>query len=180
MKDYIHFKENMMLLCEIHSKIPSDIFLDTYWKILQPFSDEKCEEMFKTVILNNKWFPKPSEIAELLTTKREDRAMVAWIEVISTMRRVGQYRSVQFPDPATHDVIDFMGGWPAVADWPEDELKWKEKEFVKLFSAMVEREGSFKTYLPGVHEKNNGAAGAVYQEPLFIVSRGAEQKKIGQ
>ena len=178
MKDEVKFKEFMTVLCEIHDKRLSQLLSDLYWKVLEPFSDEDCERAFKELIYDNKFFPKPAEFIEILRGKKQDQATTAWIEVVNAIRRVGPYQSVNFGDPIIHGVIEFMGGWPATGDWLEDELKWKQREFERLYAVMQCR-GSEVKYLPGVFEMTNDLKGIRGRDEVVYLGHG-ERKQIAQ
>ena len=178
MKNEIKFKEYMTMLCELHDRQLSKIMKDLYWKVLAPFTDERCEAAFKEVIYTSKFFPKPADFLEILKDKKEDRASRAWIKVVNAIRRVGNYQSVKFDDPVIHSVFKFWGGWVVTAAWKEDELKWKQKEFERLYSIMASG-GKHPEYLPGFCEIQNGAAG--YETSVEIIKIGfdeREQRKI--
>lgn len=167
MKNEQMFKQYMTALCEIHNKTTSTLLLSLYWKVLEPFTDEQCEEAFKQLIYEGKFFPKPADFNEILRGSKEDRAVIAWGEVVEAIRRTGPYQSVCFADTTIHSVIEFMGGWPATGDWPESELKWKQKEFERLYAIMKDK-GSDKKYLPGIQEIENAANGFEINPPIMI------------
>ena len=156
MKNQKKFKELMATMGELYDKPVTALLSTVYWKVLEPFSDDECEAAFKQVVLESKFFPRPAELVEILQGKKTDQAAVAWIKVVEGIRQHGEYVSVSFDDPVIHAVIEFMGGWPSVGTWPVDELKWKQKEFERLY-VIMQRGGKFPDHLPGVHELANGA-----------------------
>lgn len=166
MKDEIKFKEWLSLLAEIYNHQVTSIMASAYWKILEPFTDEQCEGAFNRIIQTAKFFPKPAEIIEAIAGKSQDLATIAWIKLIETVRRVGPYQSVMFDDPIIHEVIEFMGGWPATGEWLEGELKWKQKEFERMYSVLAASSRKDVKYLAGIHEINNTSGG---YEPLHQV-----------
>jgi len=155
MKNEIKFKEYMTILCELHDRVLSDMMKDLYWKILEPFSDEQCEAAFKEIIYSNRFFPKPADFREILLGKRENKAILAWLEVLGSVARIGNYQSVKFDDPVIHSVIQAMGGWPQLCMMEKNEEKWKQKEFERLYEVISTREGEHPEYLPGTHEQEN-------------------------
>jgi hypothetical protein len=163
--DKIKFKELLTVLCEIHDKKLSQTLADIYWESLSPFTDEQCEKAFKELILTNKFFPKPADFIEMLRGNKADRATEAWILVLNTVKRVGNYESVRFADPVIHSVLQVMGGWDHLAaTMTIDEEKWKQKEFERLYQVM-EKRGNHPKYLPGTCEMQNGTQQiSVYEE----------------
>jgi hypothetical protein len=178
MKDEIKFKSYMTALCELHDKTMSKLLTSLYWKVLEPFTDVECEEAFKELILSSKFFPKPADFIEILGRKNGDRAALAWISVVETVRRVGNYQSVQFADPIIHSVLEFLGGWSKTGEWKENELKWIEKEFVKYYGIMAAKK-EHPAYLPGVLEIQNSANGYDSRSPRRIGFEDVRTKQIG-
>ena len=138
-------------------KAPTEFKIALYFQALIDYDITAIERAATAIIRGRVYpaFPKPGEIIQEIEGSREDRAVIAWGEVIEAIRRVGPYQSVNFGDPTIHAVITFMGGWPATGEWTEGEMKWKQKEFERLYAVMRTR-GSDKEYLPGIHEMENG------------------------
>jgi hypothetical protein len=183
MTNEINFKEYMTLLCEMFDRNLSDIMKDLYWGILQPYTDEECEKAFKEIITSSKFFPKPADFIEVLRGKKEDQGVLAWIEVVNTLKSVGTYKSVKFSNPVIHSVIEAMGGWPQLGMMEVSEEKWKQKEFERLYEVMNHR-GNHPAYLSGTHEQSNSPAMiAAYEERTGkkfkqeIVEIGFEERK---
>jgi len=174
MKDEALFKKNITVLCELFDKPLSQLLTSVYWKALEPFTDGQCERAFKEIILSSKFFPKPADFIERLTGKQEDQATQAWICVVEAIRRYGNYQSVGFANPVIHSVIEFMGGWGATGEWQDSELKWKQKEFERLYNIMQQSE-KHPEYLPGLCEIENGTRG--YDVNTAIVRIGSIGKR---
>jgi hypothetical protein len=158
MKNEIKFKEYMTMLCELHDKILSDMMKDLYWKVLEPFNDEQCEDAFKELIYSNRFFPKPADFMEILQGKKQDQATMAWLDVLGAVKAVGNYKSVKFSNPAIHSVINAMGGWPQLCMMESKDEKWKQKEFERLFEVISFHKGTHPAYLPGTFENTNTPA----------------------
>ncbi len=159
MTNEVKFREYMAALGELHDRKISDMLLSLYWKALEPFSDEACEMAFRELIFSTKFFPKPVELIEIMQCGKESRSLNAWIETVSAIRCHGNYVSIRFDDPVIHSVIKFMGGWQSTGDWMDVDLKWKQKEFERLYNILATRKGGHPEYLPGLHEINNAANG---------------------
>jgi hypothetical protein len=179
MKDKKMFGEFILAIGEMFDKDISDVLRQLYWKALEPFTDKQCEKAFNTVILSSRFMPKPVDIIEAIRGNNTDRATSAWIDVLKTVRRVGTWESVKFADPVIHSVIESMGGWIRLGQTPETEIKWKQKEFERLYQVIQEREGTHPDHLPGVFEMENSAQGYVEHipEPVLIGTQ-KEVKKI--
>ena len=169
MKSEIIFKQYMTMLCELHDKILSDMMKDLYWKILEPFTDEQCEAAFKELIYESRFFPKPADFREAILGKKSNKATEAWIDVLNSVARIGNYQSVKFSDPVIHSVINAMGGWPQLCQMEAKEEKWKQKEFERLYEVLSAREGKHQDYLPGTHEMENNRIGHDYENTIVQI-----------
>lgn len=177
MTDERLFKEYMTALSEIHGKELSALLNSLYWKTLEPFADVECEAAFKELIFTSKYFPKPADFIEILRGKKEDQAAKAWIKVIEAVRKIGNYQSVKFNDPIIHSVFAFWGGWGVTADWKESELKWKQKEFERLYTIMASGK-KHPEYLPGYCEIKNTADGYDTTAEIIKIGFDDDQKMI--
>lgn len=155
MRDEVKFKEYLATLCELHDRTMSKLLTDLYWKVLEPFSDQECEEAFKLIIYDNKFFPKPADFREILIGKKANKATEAWLDVLGAVSKIGNYKSVKFDDPVIHSVINAMGGWPQLCMMEKTEEKWKQKEFERLYEVISARKSNHPEYLIGTHEQEN-------------------------
>jgi hypothetical protein len=133
---------------------------------LEPFPNDACIRAFHELIRSAKFFPKPAEFLEHLEARREDRAAVAWLDVVATLKRFGNYQSVRFADSVIHSAIEAMGGWVRFGLMEEKERTWKQKEFERLYQVIAARHGSHPPYLAGICEIENAAGG--YRVPAAI------------
>jgi len=158
-QDLVKFAELMVVMAEVYDsgRPPSAIKTEVYFKALNGFEITAIQKAIERMIMERVYpsFPKPAEIIQEIQGTTEDRATTAWIEFIKTVKRVGTYESVQFSDPVIHSVCEFMGGWTEVGKWLEAELKWKQKEFERLYSIMSNND-KHPRYLPGIFESQNG------------------------
>jgi hypothetical protein len=169
--DIMDFTKIMCTLSEVYGdgRPPSDLKNEVYFSALKQYDIGTLKRGIERMVMTRVFpsFPKPGEIVHEIDGSKEERGVSAWGKVVDAIRRVGPYQSVSFDDPIIHAVIDFMGGWPATGDWLEEELKWKQKEFERLYSIMEAR-GSDKKYLPGIHEMTNDATQRPVSPPVFI------------
>lgn len=174
---YEQFLKYMISLGEIFSKEITDTLLQFYWMVLKDFAEEEITNAFNRVTLTLKFFPKPAELLEIIQGNQNDKAMMAWEKVFNTISRIGTYQSVEFDDPVIHSTIELMGGWVELGNITTDEIKWKQKEFEKIYLVMV-RKKKHPEHLAGITEKENfrkGLAGYI-PEPVFI----GERKQLSQ
>ena len=161
-KDAVRFAELMAVLAEVYDdgRPPNKIKTEIYFQALKQYDistlQQAIEHIIKTRVFPS--FPKPGEIVQEIESAKGDLALLAWTQVVTAIKRIGPWKSVRFGDPTIHAVVEFMGGWPAAGDWRDDELKWKQKEFERLYGVMKIR-GEAVKYLPGLFEISNEANG---------------------
>jgi len=171
--DAEQFAKLMGVLAEVFDdgKEPSAFKVEVYFKTLERFSVEQLSQAVESMVVNRVYpsFPKPAEIIEAIQGKQEDRATLAWVKVLETVRRVGSYQSVKFDDPAIHSVIEAMGGWIELGNMSVNDEKWKQKEFEKLYRVIAKR-GNHPKYLIGITEHKNSMMGfhKHIPEPILI------------
>jgi hypothetical protein len=184
MKDATKFKEFMMGLAELFDKQLSTILIDMYWKALESYTDEQCDEAFNKAFVMCKFFPKPVELIELITGgagQLEDVAEIQATEVLRAVKRVGVYNSVLFNDPVTIAVIQqCYGGWIKLCtDLLQEEEKWFRKDFVRYYKAYKRQNILIDGHLAGLIEFDNSEKYTGFvPEPVKIEEIGKEQKLI--
>jgi len=160
-EDKFRFAKVIGVLEEFYDKELSKDVSALYFEGLGEYSIEQIEAAAKEIIRTKAWFPKLVDFTEILGGKK-DQGLAAWIKFMEALKTQSPYDSIQFADPAINDVIEFMGGWPAACLWTNEELKWKEKDFVGLYAAM--RGAGKVKYLPGAHEQGGGR----FSPPILI------------
>lgn len=176
MKNEIKFKECMAMMCELHDRSASKLLTDLYWKVLEPYTDEQCEAAFKELIYSSKFFPKPADFIESIQGTKKNRATEAWLDVLGSVVKIGNYQSVKFADPIIHSVVQTMGGWPELCMMENDQVIWKQREFERLYEVMALRDGKHPDYLPGTHELENFRTG--FEVENHVVRVGYDNKKL--
>lgn len=133
MKNWENFVTGMAGLATIFDQEPSKEKARIYWQLLSDLSDADFERACTLAARRLKFFPKPAELREMVAEDQEAIAMAAWEELLGGIRSVGQYRSVDFLDPAISATVEFMGGWEAVCLWTREELAFRRKEFMDTY-----------------------------------------------
>jgi len=180
MKDEIKFKEYMATLCEVYDRTLSKLLTDLYWKVLEPFTDQQCADAFKEIIYSSRFFPKPADFIEVLQGSKKTRATEAWLEALETLKRIGNYESVKFADAAIHSVVMAMGGWPEFCMMENEDVKWKQKEFERLYEIISGRGGDHPTYLPGTTELHNFRTGFEINKNIVMVGFDKQKNRMIQ
>ncbi len=143
-----------------------------YWDILKGYSDIEIKKAVIGSIRRLKFFPKISEIIEMIEGNVEDEPELAWFYLKKIIEGKGYYQSVFFPEyPAIGAVIENIAG-----DWcnfiemlTENEEKWIKKEFIKIYPIM-KRRGNYPARLIGRFELDNSNKG--YSEEYMIEIHG--------
>lgn len=163
------------LLKNVHDFYRADLTpfaAQVWWNALQPYSLEQVQKAFTAHASDPKvgsFCPKPADLVRVLQGTHEDRALLAWGRVFDAIRRVGQYQSVAFGEPAVHAAIIDMGGWPKICASTEDELPFLQRRFCELHQAYTRRGGiDAPEYLPGLSAIANGGAGYAVKGPVPV------------
>lgn len=143
-----------------------------YWDILKGYSDIEIKKAVIRSIRELKFFPKISEIIEMIEGNIEDEAEIAWLVLKEKIERYGGYISVSFPDnPVIGSLVEAMGGWIKICGTSIEEEKWVKREFIKLYSIMKKRI-NHPEQLPGIFGIEN-------REPYKKLIRGYKNEKNG-
>jgi hypothetical protein len=123
----------------------STFVLGLWWTACQPFDLEQVRKALEGHALDaehGKFAPKVSDVVRILAGTATDRAALAWGKVHEAMSDVGAYRDVVFDDPATHAVIEDLGGWPKMCRTELAELSYLQHRFCEGHRAYAGR-GTF-------------------------------------
>jgi hypothetical protein len=165
------FMEYMAMLNEMYgdgAKTISDLKMGIYFEALKEMSIDEVHEaiakLAKTRVF--KTFPTPAEILGAVRSSVEDRALLAFQDLIQLVQNGSGYSSVIFEDGTIGKVVEAMGGYERVCDWKTDDRRFNEMEFVKLykvfdsrgpwppvkFVGILEHENAMKGYLDHIPE----------------------------
>ena len=137
-----------------------------YWDILKGYSDLNIKKAVIRSIRELKFFPKISEIIEMIEGNIEDEAEIAWLILKEKIESCGGYKSVSFPNnPVIGSAVEAMGGWIKICDTTIKEEKWVKKEFIKLYPIM-KKKNNHPEQLPGIFEIENSQKG--YSEEYML------------
>jgi len=157
MENKKRFMEIMAALGELFDKRLSDTVTEIYWKTLEHFSDEECEETFKILVATSTFFPKPVDFLRLLKGDPKDEATIAWTKVDEAMRNYGSYSSMNLSDPIAHKVVENLGGWKYLGSQTEEEWRWLRKDFEAIYNSLKYLAIDAPDHIEGIVEKTNRA-----------------------
>lgn len=176
------FIKSMAMLERYHGKVLDDDIKEMYWRSLKDLSDDKFKMamvkcMTEYVSTSQRPFPLISEILALCGESMDTKAINAISIIKLAAEKYGQYKSVDFGDPALHSVIRRYGGWPDVVTWGEKDWQFHERNFIAAYKAAQTLVYGKCGYLEGLIEIENKQGGFKYDPPVKI-ARTEKLKKI--
>ena len=113
--------------------------LQVYFMSLNQYSYEQVEwaigEHLKDPI-DGKFFPKPANIIKHLKTNDisvEDKAELAWAQVMREIRVNGAYGSLKLDDRQALAAVKELGTWKELCATPSDKMTFKHREFIATY-----------------------------------------------
>jgi len=153
-----------------------------YFRVLSEYSLDEVSRAIVEHLKRSPFMPKPCDIIRNIEGTAEDRGREAWHAVLQAMRKHGAYASVRFDDPAIHFAIERMGGWQKLCLMPEDELPFRERDFIGHYKR-GERVGwgSVPDRFVGIVEQQNAQDGWVDAIPdtVEVSTKAREIKLLG-
>lgn len=180
MLDKTKFVELMAGLSQLYDKELSQFALDIYYDILKNYDYIQIEKAVKQVVANNKYnsIPKPAEILEYLEGTRDDKALVAWLQVMEAVTKGGYYASIEFADNIIPHCINEIGGWQFFCCSQKDELPFIQKRFMDLYRLFLKRGVKDNPRLIGFLEGRNKERGFTHIIAPIRIGFLEEQKLI--
>ncbi len=171
--DIPQFIQMLHNLCEMYGKPRmSDEVAMLHFGALQDYSLEDVRKGFFAALRNpdsGQFMPRPADVIRELSGSSDTRAAVAWAKVYEAICRVGHMPSVAFDDAIIHAVIADMGGWVKLALVGNDELPFRERDFLRIYRSYSGRAlGDYPRYLPGMAETENFGKGYAVEPPLLL------------
>jgi len=133
-KDFKKFMALLALVADTYSQPRlSEDAVKLYFKVLSDYSLDEVSQAIMEHIKQSPYMPKPADVIRILDGTVEDRASEAWYYVLKAIQQYGHYESVQFDNPAIHYAIERMGGWQKLCQLTEEELPFRERDFIKHY-----------------------------------------------
>ncbi len=149
----------------------TSFMLDTYYEIFKDYSDEQFKAAIVKTIKEHKYhtFPKPAEILEYLEGTRDDKSLIAWLQVKEAIEKGGYYASIDFADSIIPAVIENLGGWQWLCCSEKDEEPFIQKRFMELYSLFIKQgRGTQPVKVIGWLEAQNNKSGYLKEIPKPI------------
>jgi hypothetical protein len=171
--DEIEFASLMAGMSEAFGLNNSKTKIDIYFEQLKDFSIEQVKRAVAIALRTLKFFPKIAELRELIEGSSDDKATIAWEFLFDKVDEVDYYHSPQFKDWRIMWCVEQMGGWMHLCSINWGELKFRQKEFERLYKiALLRPDLGDETpeHLVGFFEQDNHARGFLdyIPEPTLI------------
>jgi len=142
----------------IYDKDLSPDLLSSYWAIFRGYNLDKFKGAMNEICRTLKFWPKPSEIIEVMDRHKgpvavEARAEQQWRIVIRAVRSGGAGREPVFTDKTTAWLIKNQIRWGYLCEMLQSDEKWEQKRFCRSYELIKEN--------PGALRIEGGAGGAV-------------------
>lgn len=137
--DKVEFAELIVGHGEVYNKVVSKAMMKIYFDVLSSYSLNDVKYGFNEHSLNDKhgsFFPKPADIVrhlQSINASTEDKAELAWSQVIREIRATGLYGSLKLDDKQAMAAIRALGSWQQLCRSTESDMTWKKKEFMQIY-----------------------------------------------
>ena len=137
--DFERFHGAITTLAVEHDKEVPDQRVKIWWAELKQYPIEAIEAAFRNLLRTSKFFPKLAEIIEAIEGCTSDRALVAWQTVYEVVvnGRCDIGGTLEFSDQRIQDTVRMIGGWRRLRMMREDEVPFRQKDFVAAYTADV-------------------------------------------
>ncbi len=122
---------------------PEDIntmMLKLFFASLREYSFEQVSYGFEKHLsdpVDGKFFPKPANIIKHLKANEpsaEQKAELAWAQVMRVMRTDGSYGSLKLDDKQALAAVKGFTSWKDLCMMPEKDMTWAKKEFISMYT----------------------------------------------
>lgn len=135
----------MLGLGETYSEPVSDARMEIYFAALNDLGLEEIRVAAYAHVRSQKFFPRPSELRDAIVGNTEDRAELAWVQLLVLVRNHGYLDPpAAWQDPALRRAaMELYGGWSALCQNLPCEgagFTAAAKQFKSTYAAYVRRD----------------------------------------
>jgi hypothetical protein len=136
--DREEFAKKIVGLSEVFKDPLSEMSIEIYFDALSGFDIDEVSQGITSVVKSRVYngMPKPAEIIEAIEGGTGVKALSAWDQVISDVRRRGRLQGGKFDDPAITQAVRLCGGWEKICDTEEKNIQFVKKEFIEAFGSV--------------------------------------------
>jgi hypothetical protein len=115
--DRVAFAQVMLGLGEAYHEEISDGRMEIYFAALSDLALDDIRRAASVHVRTQKFYPRVSELREAIGGSVDDRADLAWMELLKLVRRVGYYGEPALPDEVSRRAAtELYGGWRALCE----------------------------------------------------------------
>lgn len=144
---------------EYYDKKISTNLLLMFFSDLMQFTIEQVQEGARLHRMDSKqgsFFPKPPDIIRHIGSNQvstEDKAMLAWGQIMQELRAHGAYGSLKLDDKQAIAALRAVHTWKDFCAMPESNLTWAKKEFLANYRTYENTPAELlPSSLPGLEE----------------------------
>lgn len=143
--DRVAFAEFMLALGETYGEPVTEARMEIYFGALADLPLVDIRRAATIHVRTQKFFPRPAELRQAMTGSVEERADLAWVQLLQLVRRVGYLGTPDFGDDIAlkRAALELFGGWTALcSNLPAQgpELLGYAKQFKATYQAYDNRE----------------------------------------
>lgn len=130
----------LTVTAEYYGKAVSTAALRLMVEDLAPHSIESIDRalvMHRRDPERGRFFPLTADLRVYLTGNVDDEARAAWDRALAAAARHGKYTGIAFDDPRITAAIAGMGGWVRFCAMTQDELPYRQRDFVERYASML-------------------------------------------
>ena len=117
-------------LCMAFNQEAAEGQMAVYYDFLKDYPMEKIIDAVNIIVGTKKFFPKVSEIIEILRSNIAAEAEEAWNQALRSAEVAGRLPISN----AVARALNAVGGMIKLRDCPTDDLHWLRKEFIDAYS----------------------------------------------
>ena len=153
------FAETMTMLGVVFPTNVTPVLAKAYFLALKRFTIEEVTAAAERHIETGKFFPKPVELTDIINAGKpntQDKALLAWVDVITAIGKIGSYRELTLNDKLSMKVIKSIGGWSNLCSLTYKELEFKKREFIGIYATTEKVDDNLLPQsLKGLHDTEN-------------------------
>lgn len=142
--DKVNFEKMIRATATMYPNIKSEdintMMLKLFFASLREYSFEQVSYGFEKHLsdpVDGKFFPKPANIIKHLKADEpstEQKAELAWAQVMRTIRTDGSYGSLKLDDKQALAAVKAFTSWKDLCMMPESKMTWAKKEFISMYT----------------------------------------------
>ena len=133
MKNLEMFNQQLTGMGEVFNKAITPALAQIYWTSLKEFTDEQVKTAFEQALGSLKFFPKPSELREIIQGTGDEHGHEAWSEIMFCLERGKP------PPEELHHITRSLGGWGNLKLKTYKDLEFVKRDFMEIYVAQDAR-----------------------------------------